>query len=86
MRLTLASKASLLTVLFGFFLILFLMILMSVGVLIGLGGVFLTLGRKLPVSLNRLIILKTPDLLTFGFNNLKISLAVFPFLYRNSIA
>ena len=62
------------------------MILMSVGVLIGLGGVFLTLGRKLPVSLNRLIILKTPDLLTFGFNNLKISLAVFPFLYRNSIA
>ena len=50
MRLTLASKASLLTVFFGFFLILFLMILMSVGVLIGLGGVFLTLGRKLPVS------------------------------------
>ena len=86
MWLTLASKASLLTVLFGFFLILFLMILMSVGVLIGLGGVFLTLGRKLSVSLNRLIILKTPDLLTFGFNNLKISLAVFPFLYRNSIA
>ena len=68
MQLTLASKASLLTVLFGFFLILFLMIFMSVGVLIGLGGVFLTLGRKLPVSLNRLIILKTPDLLTFGFN------------------
>ena len=83
MQLTLASKASLFTVLFGFFLILFLMILKSVGVLIGLGGVFLTLGRKLPVSLNRLIILKTPDLLTFGFNNLKISLANLKIFFFN---
>ena len=45
----------------------------------GLFGVLLTLGYALPVSLSRLIVLKTPERLTHPFRILKISGAVLPF-------
>ena len=44
----------------------------------GFFGVLLTLGCALPVSLSRLIVLKTPERLTHPFRILKISGAVLP--------
>ena len=78
MGLTWASQASFVSLRAGFLRSFSLIFSMSFSVLMGLFGVLLTLGCALPVSLSRLIVLKTPEQLTHPFRILKISGAVLP--------
>ena len=76
--LTWASRTSFVALRAGFLRSFSLIFFMSFSVLMGLFGVLLTLGCALPVSLSRLIVLKTPERLIHPFRILKISGAVLP--------